>query len=133
MKNLTKTIAIAAITALSFVSFANNGNENDANLAKKSKSFAVGMYQPVNTMKMNLLVKNDGGQRIHIILKNLNEDILYSENLSKNAGNYSRKFDFIDMENGKYIFEISNGKSTEVKTVNVESKKIETAKSISFN
>jgi hypothetical protein len=133
MKNFTKSIAIAAITALSFTSMAFNGNENDANSTKKSNSFAVGMYQSVNTMKMNVLIKKDGGQRIHIILKNLNGDILYSEYLSKKESIYARKFDFNEIENGQYSFEISNGKTTEVKTVKIDRKKIEAERIISLN
>ncbi len=133
MKKLTTTIAIAAFTALSFASMANNGHENDSNSPKKSNSFEVGMYQSANTMKMNVLVHYDGGQRIQILIKDKNNEILYSELLSKLECKYARKFDFNQMEDGQYIFEISNGKTTEVKTVKIDSKKIEAERIITLN
>ncbi len=131
MKNIAKTIAIVAISTLSFNTIAGTGDIKP--IVKNNKSFAVGMYQPVNTLKMNLLVEKMKGQKLQITLKNEKGVILYTEYLSKSESNYARKFDFAELKDGKYTFEISNGANKEVKTVNIESQKISIERVISVN
>jgi hypothetical protein len=115
MKNLVKTFAIAALTAMSFIS-----NATDNSLAPtKSKTFEVGMYQSVNTLKMNVLIEKSTDKNLTVTLKDEKGNILYNEKLGKKAKKYHGKYDMSELADGKYTFEFTKGDEKIVKEVNL--------------
>jgi len=84
------------------------------------KSFDVGMYRVLNTMKINLTIAKSEGNWIEIRLKNDKNETIYVEVVNKKAKQFAKKFDLQGLEDGKYRFEISNGKEVVVKEVNLQ-------------
>lgn len=120
MKTLVKTLMIAA--ALATVNVAAFAEEPETTTAKK-KSFAVGMYQTINSTKMNLLVEKTGSDKIYVVLKDAKNEVLYAETIAKKDAKYWRKFDMADLKDGNYRFEVSNGKETVVKEISLATEK----------
>ena len=97
MKNLVKTIAIAVLTAMTFIS-----NATDTNAAPtKATTFAVGIYQSVNTLKVNVMIEKEEGKVLLVELKDKNGEILASERVGKNDRVYHAKFDMSELEDRK--------------------------------
>jgi hypothetical protein len=115
MKNLAKTFAIAALSAISLISNASNNGAAPT----KSKTFEVGMYQSVNTLKMNVVIEKNTDSNLTVTLKNEKGDELYSEKINKNSKLYHGKFDMSNLEDGKYTFEFIKGGEKIVKEVNL--------------
>ena len=118
MKTFVKSFAIAVLSVMSFVASATNTNEP----ASTKKPFAVGMYQTINTMKMNVLIEKTTNKNLYISLKNEKGDVLHKERVGKTNEKYHGKFDLSELEDGKYSFEITDGESKIVKTVNIGTK-----------
>jgi hypothetical protein len=119
MKNLVKTFAIAALSAMSFVS---NATDN-GNAPTKSKTFEVGMYQSVNTMKMNVLIEKSTDKNLTVTLKDEKGNVLCNDQLGKKSAKYHGKYDMSDLKDGKYTFEFTKGDEKVVKEVNISSEK----------
>jgi uncharacterized protein YegP (UPF0339 family) len=120
MKNLAKTFAIAALTAMSFISNATDKNSASAGVAPtKSKTFEVGMFQSINSMKMNVLIEKSTDSDLVVVLKDSNGDILIRERVSKKDKSYHAKYDLSELEDGKYTFEFTKGDEKIVKEVNL--------------
>jgi hypothetical protein len=119
MKNLVKTFAIAALSALSFISNATNNGMAPT----KSKTFEVGMYQSVNTMKMNVMIEKSTDKNLIVTLKNEGGEVLYYERVTKNAKMYHGKYDLSELADGKYTFEFKKGDEKVIKEVNLSSQK----------
>lgn len=117
MKNLVKTFAIAALSALSFIS---NATSNGV-APTKSKTFEVGMYQSVNTMKMNVMIEKSTDKNLTVILKNEKGEILCNERVTKNVTCYHGKYDLSELADGKYTFEFTKGDEKVIKEVNLSS------------
>ncbi len=118
MKTLVKTFAIAALSAITFIS-----NATDTNLAPtKSKTFEVGIYQSVNTLKMNVVIEKTTDKDLMVVLKDKNGEILASERVNKNDKSYHAKFDMSDLEDGKYTFEFTKGNEKVTKDVQLSTK-----------
>ena len=117
MKNLVKTFAIAALTAVSFISNANNGGVAPT----KSKTFEVGMYQSVNTMKMNVMIEKSTDKNLLVVLKDEKGNVLYNERITKGAKSYHGKYDLSELGDGKYTFEFTKGDEKMIKEVNLSS------------
>ena len=81
--------------------------------------FEVGMYRVVNSMKINLMIEKTEGVWVEIRLKNEKNEVIYTEVVNKRSKNFAKKFDLAGLEDGKYRFEITNGKETIVKEVNL--------------
>jgi hypothetical protein len=119
MKNLVKTFAIAALSALSFIS-----NAAPTGVAPtKSKTFEVGMYQSVNTMKMNIMIEKSTDKNLIVTLRNEKGEILCNERVTKNAKMYHGKYDLSELADGKYTFEFTKGDEKVIKEVNLSSQK----------
>ncbi len=120
MKTLVKNFAIALFTTVSF--FANaNTDTNEATNAKKT--FAVGVYQTINTLKMNVMIEKLAGKNLTVHLKNEDGDVIHTEYIGKKQTAYHGKFDLKELEDGKYSFEISDGSTKIVKNVQVGTSK----------
>jgi hypothetical protein len=129
MKTIIKTLFVAI--ALVATSFANV----KANNPSKTASFEVGIYQTTNTLKLNLMVEKQVGNRLEIAIKNDKGEVLYTETIAKNDAKYHGKFDFSQLGDGQYSVEISAGKEKIVKNINLSTNtpEPETNRSISMN
>lgn len=129
MKTIIKTLFVAV--ALVATSYANV----NANNPSKTASFEVGMYQTVNTLKLNLMVEKQVGDRLEIAIKNDKGEVLYTETIAKNDAKYHGKFDFSQLGDGQYSVEISGGKEKIVKNINLSTNtpEPETTRLISMN
>ncbi len=118
MKTLVKTFAIAALSAITFIS-----NATDRNAAPTSpKTFEVGIYQSINTLKMNVMIEKSTDKDLTVVLKDKNGEILASERVNKNEKTYHAKFDMSGLEDGTYTFEFTKGNEKVVKEVNLSTK-----------
>jgi hypothetical protein len=115
MKNLVKTFAIAVLSAVSLIS---NGADNNT-APTKSKTFEVGMYQSVNTLKMNVMIEKTTDENLSVVLKDSKGDILISERVAKKDKSYHAKYDLSELEDGKYTFEFTKGDEKLVKEINL--------------
>ncbi len=115
MKTLAKTFAIAALSALSFISNAGDKNADPT----KAKTFDVGMYQSVNSLKMNVLIEKSTDKDLTVVLKDSKGEILVTDHVGKKDKSYHAKYDMSELEDGKYTFEFSKGNETIVKEVNL--------------
>ena len=111
MKTLVKTIAIAALTAITFIS---NATETNA-APTKTTTFEVGIYQSINTLKVNVMIEKEEGKVLIVELKDRNGETLTSQKVGKNDKIYHAKFDMSQLEDGKYTFIITKGDEKVVK------------------
>ena len=117
MKNLVKTFVIAALSVVSLIS-----NATDDKVAPtKSKTFEVGMYQSVNTLKMNVMIEKSTDKNLSVVLKDDKGNVLYNERVTKGTKSYHGKYDLSDLADGKYTFEFTKGDEKVVKEVNLSS------------
>jgi hypothetical protein len=115
MKILVKTFAIAALSAMTFIS-----NATDTNVAPmKAKTFEVGMFQSINSLKMNVMIEKTTDKDLIVVLKDSKGDILVRERVAKNDKSYHAKYDLSQLEDGKYTFEFTKGDEKIVKEVNL--------------
>ncbi len=87
---------------------------------KSDKTFDISMYRIVNSMKVNVMIEKLEGKSVQIYLKNEKNEIIYTEFVGKKTSKFAQKFDLEGLTDGKYRFEITNGKETITKEVNVE-------------
>lgn len=115
MKILVKTFAIAALSAMTFIA-----NATDTNVAPmKTKTFEVGMFQSVNSLKINVMIEKTADKDLIVVLKDSKGDILVRERVAKNDKSYHGKYDLSQLEDGKYTFEFTKGDEKIVKEVNL--------------
>lgn len=119
MKILVKTFAIAALSFMTFIAKATDKNVDPT----KAKTFEVGMFQSVNSMKMNVMIQKTTDKDLTIVLKDNKGEILISEHVRKNDSNYHGKYDLSELEDGKYTFEFTKGDEKLVKEVNLVTNK----------
>ncbi len=86
---------------------------------KSDKTFDVSMYRIVNSMKVNVMIEKLEGKSVQIYLKNEKNEIIYTEFVGKKTSKFAQKFDLEGLTDGKYRFEITNGKETITKEVDV--------------
>ncbi len=119
MKNSFKTLAVALIAGI-FTFSTVLASEPIENKLTPSKSFDVGMYRIINSMKVNVTIEKTKGNSLEITLKNDKNETIYTEFVSKKLVAFAKKFDLTGLTDGKYRFEISDGKETITKEINVE-------------
>jgi len=117
MKNLVKIFTIAALSAVSLIS---NGADNNT-APTKSKTFEVGMYQSVNTLKMNVMIEKSTDKNLSVVLKDEKGNVLYNERVTKGTKSYHGKYDLSGLTDGKYTFEFTKGDEKVIKEVNLTS------------
>jgi hypothetical protein len=117
MKNLVKTFVIAALSTVSLIS---NGADNNST-PTKSKTFEVGMYQSVNTLKMNVMIEKSTDKNLSVALKDEKGNVLYNERVTKGTKSYHGKYDLSELADGKYTFEFTKGDEKVIKEVNLSS------------
>src|SRR6218665_19273 len=116
MKKYAKNFALALVAGL-FTFSAVSSTE-----LTEGKTFDVGMYRVVNTMKINVMIAKEEGNWVEIRLKNDKNETIYVEVVNRKAKQFAKKFDLQGLEDGKYRFEISNGKETVTKEINLQTK-----------
>lgn len=121
MKKTIKNFAIALVAGIFTFSTVLATEPIDTKL-EANKSFDVGMYRIVNSMKVNVAVEKLKGKTVEITLKNDKNEIIYTEFIGKKLVKFSKKFDLAGLADGKYRFVITNGKETITKEVNVETR-----------
>lgn len=115
MKILVKTFAIAALSAITFIA-----NATDTEVAPiKAKTFEVGMFQSVNSLKMNIMIEKTADKDLIVVLKDSKGEILIIERVGKKDKIYHGKYDLSELEDGKYTFEFTKGDEKIVKEVNL--------------
>jgi hypothetical protein len=123
MKKALKTFAIALATGVftfSTVLASEPIGKKDESKIFSKRTFEVGMYRIINSMKVNVLIEKQEGKSLDITLKNDRNEVIYSEVIGKKISKFSKKFDLVGLSDGKYRFEISNGKEAITKEVNLE-------------
>lgn len=119
MKNLVKTFAIAALSAMTFISNATNKVAPTGVAPTKAATFEVGMFQSVNSMKMNVMIEKTTDKNLTVILKDSKGEVLITERVAKNDKSYHAKYDLSELEDGKYTFEFTKGDEKLVKEINL--------------
>lgn len=117
MKNFVKFFAVTALSAVSLIS---NGAVNNT-APTKLNTFEVGMYQSVNTMKMNVMIKKSADKNLSVVLKDEKGNVLHSERVTKGTDCYHGKYDLSELADGKYTFEFIKGDEKVIKEVNLSS------------
>lgn len=123
MKTTVENFAIALVAGVftfsTVVASEPIGKKDESKTASK-RTFNVGMYRVINSMKVNVLIEKQDGKALDITLRNDRNEIIYSEVVGKQTNKFSKKFDLTGLSDGKYRFEISNGKEVISKEVNLE-------------
>lgn len=119
LKNFAIALVAGAFTFSTVLASEQIGKKDESKTASK-RTFDVGMYRVINSMKVNVLVEKQEGKTLDITLKNDRNEVIYSELIGKKASKFSKKFDLVGLSDGKYRFEISNGKEIITKEVNLE-------------
>ncbi len=115
MKTLVKTFAITALSAMSFISNAGDKNAEPT----KAKTFEVGMFQSINSLKMNVMIEKTADKDLLVVLKDEKGEVLSREHVRKGEKSYHGKYDMSQLEDGKYTFEFTKGTEKIVKEVNL--------------
>jgi hypothetical protein len=119
MKKTMKNFAMALVAGV-FTFSTVLATEPIATKLDANKTFEVGMYRIVNSMKVNVAVEKLKGNTVEITLKNDKNETIYTEFIGKKLVKFSKKFDLTGLADGKYRFEITNGKETITKEVDLE-------------
>lgn len=114
MKKSVKNFALALVAGLFSISSV------FATELPEGKTFDVGMYRVMNTMKINVIIAKEQSNWVEIRLKNDKNETIYVEVVNRKTKQFAKKFNLEGLEDGTYRFEITNGKETVVKEVNVQ-------------
>ncbi|PLK42507.1 hypothetical protein [Emticicia sp. TH156] len=114
MKKSVKNFALALVAGLFTISSV------FATELPEGKTFDVGMYRVLNTMKINVMIAKEQGNWVEIRVKNAKNETIYVEVVNRKATQFAKKFNLEGLEDGAYRFEITNGKDTVVKEVSVQ-------------
>ncbi len=66
------------------------------------------------------MIAKEQGNWVEIRLKNADNETIYVEVVNRKTKQFAKKFDLEGLEDGKYRFEITNGKETIVKEINLQ-------------
>lgn len=99
----------------------------------RERSFDVGMYLG-KQWNINLTLAARQPERIMITLKDPSNTVLYRESLKKRQTKYWRGFNFDGVAAGTYQFEISDGRQTIVRRIEVvDMPAVEAQRYITYN
>ncbi|MVM31444.1 hypothetical protein GO755_15470 [Spirosoma sp. HMF4905] len=84
----------------------------------KPNSFEVGLYMG-NDWTVNIMLAIYQPKQVVVTLRDANNAILYRDYLKKASKSHHLKFKFNESETGQYQFEISDGRQTIVRKVEV--------------
>ncbi len=112
MKTTIKSIVASALFALSLVSVNAATLEDPKETAKAT--YAVNVFKGKEG-KVNFLLEKSQGKKLSVTLRNGKGDILFNENITKNAKGYARRFDVASLSDGTYTIEVTDGETKLVK------------------
>ncbi len=108
MKTSIKSIFATALIALSFVSVNAASLEDPKETAKTS--YAVNVFKGKEG-KVNFLLEKAQGKKLSVTLRNGKGEVLFNENITKNAKGYARRFDVASLSDGTYTIEVTDGET----------------------
>ncbi|PMD90394.1 hypothetical protein BWI97_23195 [Siphonobacter sp. BAB-5405] len=73
--------------------------------------------------KVNFMLEKVAGKKLTVSLRNAKGDVLFSENISKNATGYARRFDMNELADGQYHIEVTDGETTLKKDISINTDK----------
>ena len=85
----------------------------------RCETFSMGMYRVKDTLKMNVLIEKQEGERLIVRLLNDQGQVLHQDVLTKKQKKYARRLDFSESKDGRYTVEITNGQERIVKQINL--------------
>jgi len=112
MKTTINSIVASALFALSFLSVNAATLEDPKETAKAT--YAVNVFKGKEG-KVNFLLEKSQGKKLSVTLRNGKGDILFNENITKNAKGYARRFDVASLSDGTYTIEVTDGETKLVK------------------
>jgi hypothetical protein len=81
------------------------------------EKFRVGMYRVKNTLTMNFLMEKQKGEKVTVRLMDAKGVVLHHELVGKSMVKYGRKFNFSEMQDGRYTLEVSDERERIVKNI----------------
>jgi len=124
MKNVLKTI-LAAACVVWLTGSASAAVEPKAECKNNTcQNFRVGMYRVKNTLTMNFLMEKEKGERVSLRLRDSRGKIIHEEIVGKAIRKFGRKFNFSEVEDGRYTLEIFDDKELIVKNIFLTSKEV---------
>lgn len=112
MKTTLNSIVASTLFALSFLSVNAATLEDPKETAKAT--YAVNVFKGKEG-KVNFLLEKSQGKKLSVTLRNGKGDILFNENITKNAKGYARRFDVASLSDGTYTIEVTDGETKLVK------------------
>jgi hypothetical protein len=95
-------------------------DKKDNKKEKSVKSFNAAVFQIGNSNKVKLAVDTQDDKNLRIMLKDKAGRIYYSELYNRKDDKYRRVFNFDEMTDGTYYFELSYNNQKLVKELNLE-------------
>jgi hypothetical protein len=125
MKKLIKSVFAAACVVWlgSSVSAAPVGPKAECK-NNTCEKFRVGMYRVKNTLTMNFLMEKEKGERVTVRLMDAKGKIIHEECVGKSIRKFGRKFNFSEVEDGRYTLEISDDSERIVKNIFLSSREV---------
>ncbi|MGA0559365.1 DUF3244 domain-containing protein [Larkinella sp. VNQ87] len=124
MKALFGTLIIAALLS------ANTATATPNN--PKARSFETSTFV-TSQNKIWVAVEKSSASPVTILLRNKNNDVLYTRTLGKNESKFAAKLDVSDLSDGQYQLEFVSSEGSVKKLVNVTTPKQEPVRMISMN
>ncbi|UFH52804.1 T9SS type A sorting domain-containing protein [Spirosoma sp. KNUC1025] len=127
-----RNVALVLLIMLGQVANAQTTDTNSGDPLTKEASFEVGSYMGDNwTINLMLAIRQPQGATV--MIRDANKKVLYEQHLKKSPIVYHHKLRFEDCKSGIYYVEISDGKQTVVRRVEVvEMPSIETQRYITY-
>ena len=125
MKKVVKTIlAAACVVWLSGAASAAVVEPKAECKNNTCENFRVGMYRVRNTLTMNFLMEKEKGERVSLRLRDSKGKIIHEEVVGKAIRKFGRKFNFSEVEDGRYTLEIFDDKEVIVKNIFLTSRDV---------
>ena len=119
MKFITRiTILLLISSVLASTIFVSAQTVGTVESIPKERSFDVGMYMDAR-YRINLMLVVRRSNRVSIVVRDAQNDVLYEERVKRTTPGYWRKFSFDESKSGTYTFEISDGRQTIVRRIDV--------------
>lgn len=116
-RQITNGLILSILIGLSGVS-AQALRTEPGDTSAYERPFDISMFMSPD-WKLNLMLNVRRAGRVTITLKRADDTVLYQENIRKALTRYRRRFNFDGSEPGVYRFEISDGRKTIVRRVEV--------------
>ncbi|GAB3925368.1 hypothetical protein [Larkinella terrae] len=115
-KSTTRKIARTVFISLILTILSVKAQASD-DLVANGRAFDVSMFLDASK-KVNLMLAIHRS-RIRVTLKNSRNDVIHQEFLGRSKNPYRRKFNFEESKSGVYLLEVSDGKQTYIRQVEI--------------